>query len=627
METLNINSKNLGYYKTTSLSTVGELESCDSIALYLTNKSENLSLNKLSNVNSLDELLPNNLYLILEKEDHGIFVYDRLNILDNPLVRGDNNLGFNTIIYINYSGKPIGYTEFTYVQGIIPEKLTIELKFNVNTDSSESRGINLIDNLSSTLTSGRIDNKLKTLLNTDKLYGLTTLDRVNKELDKAINIYPRYTKSVKELLNNSEMSSFLDFGICSSEGLYKLNLIKEMTIAEDLKNHQLGYYKGEIVLYSWKEESGKYYYSLHSLSRRDKFGNPICYTNTTTGTKEIKNYLKDTIAGIRYFSGKYISVTIKSSSSGKGEFYAVYNIDTDDWVQLDSENHVMDLWGIDSRIIELPKADKLSANTFIKFCPDIINTFLDVKNYTYKPFEVIKKIGEWYVLNQTRQSDNTRKIGYFRIYTNMTKTIILSNTPEYLDEDPIIINNNILALKTNAKYNISNNIDIIDYLNYYTYFVGNGIHYSENALLVLSKLYIEDSNSNVKIYHPDRSSKPLTPEEIKTKQDVINYYNILLTTGNYNYLKILLKRGIVPNVYTDVKTVVIPGTGNKPTTEFKNKYGTDLLIDHIGSKFTESYISGFRRYCCPDDLLVPELIGSINGLIYYKTKDNKIKLL
>ena len=602
METLTKNSENLGYYKTTSLSTIGELEDCDRIALCLTKESEKLNLDKLNNAESLEELLPNSKYLTIDKaKKEEVFVYNRLNILDNPLIQGDNNLGFDTIIYLNYKNRPIGYTEFTYTQGIMPEELIIKLKFNV--ENSDGKEIKFSDNLDSILTSGKINNKLKTLLNSDKLYGLTTIKRVNEELKKAVNIYPRYTKNVSELLSDPEMNTFLDFGICSSEGLYKLNLIKEMTIAEDFKNHQLGYYKGEIVLYSWKKDSEKYVYSIYSLSRRDKFGNPICYTNTTSGTKEIKNHDNGIVSKVRYFSGKYISVTIKSSS-GKGDFYAVYNIDTDDWVQLDSVTHVMDLWGIDSRIVELPNSTELSTSTFSKFCPDIVNTFLDIENYTYKPFDVEKKIGEWYVLNQTRQSESTKYKCHFKIYTNMTKVIVLSNTllnntSDYIDEEPLVINNNLLALRTKTKYVLSG---VTKNLDYYTYFVGDGIYYSENALFILNKLYSKSGE----MCYPNN----LNPEKIKTIQDVTDFYNIQATDSES-----LLSMGIEPNVYHTKSGKLI------------TNYGTNLLIDHISNSFTESYISGFRRNTCPTDLLIPELIGSINGLTYYKTKDNKIKLL
>lgn len=596
METLSKNSATLGYYKTMSLSTIGELESCEKIALYLANGSKKLNLDKLNKVNNIEDLLLEGTYIVIEKtyytSGNEKFVYYRKSI-DNPLTSS----GFNTIVYINYNNKPIGYTEFTYTQGIIPEELTIELKFNVSSGDS-SQEIKLIDNLSVDTIQRRIDIKQKTLLNSDKLYGLTTISRVNKELKNAINIYPRYTKNVNDLFRNPEMNLFLDFGICNSKGLYKLDLIKEMTIAEDLKNHQLGYYKGEIVLYSWKETSGIFSYSVHTLSRRDKFGNPICYTNTTSGTKDIKSHLNGTIENIRYFSGKYISVTIKPFS-GKDEFYSVYNIDTEDWVQLDSENHVMDLWGIDSHIVELPKANKLSTATFTSFCPDIINSYLDIKNYTYK-LDVEKKIGEWYVLKQTRQSDSTKHYGYFKVYTNMTKTIVFSNTLEYMDEDPIVINNNILALRSKVT---ELNLD------YYTYFVGDGLYYSENALLVLKKLYFGSG----KMYYPNNKA---IPETIKSGQDVINFYNIqaanITATDGYK----LLELGIEPNIYY-----------SSDNRKFVYNYGTNLLIDHLGSSFTESYISGFRKNICPIDLCTPEMIGSVNGLIYYKTKDNKIKLL
>lgn len=592
METLSKNSTSLGYYKTMSLSTIGELENCEKIALYLANGSKKLSLDKLSKVDNIEDLLLEGTYLIINKtynSGKGKFLYYK-NSVDNPLTKS----GFNTIVYINYN-KPIGYTEFTYTQGIISEELTIELKFVVNSGNI-GQEIKLIDNLKIDTLQRRVDIKQKTLLNSDKLYGLTTIDRVNKELKNAINIYPRYTKNINDLFRNPEMSLFLDFGICNSGGLYKLDLIKEMTIAEDLKNHQLGYYRGEIVLYSWKETSGIFSYSVHTLSRRNKFGNPICYTNTTSGTKDIKNYMNGTIKNIRYFSGKYISVTIKPFS-GKNEFYSVYNIDTEDWVQLDSENHVMDLWGIDSQIIELPRVNELSISTLTSFCPDIINSYFDIKNYTYK-LDVERKIGEWYVLNQTRRSDSTRQEGYFKIYTNMTKTIVLSNTKDYIDEEPIVINNNILALRSKvAKPD----------LDYYTYFVGDGTYYSEKALLVLKKLYLGSGE----MYYPENNK---VPETIKSGQDVINFYKIQAANITDSGEDKLLELGIEPNIYyTDNKLVY--------------NYGTNLLVDHIGSSFTESYISGFRRNTCPIDLRTPNIIGSVNGLIYYKTKDNKIKLL
>ena len=113
------------------------------------------------------------------------------------------------------------------------------------------------------------------------------------------------------------------------------------------------------------------------------------------------------------------------------------------------------------------------------------------------------------------------------------------------------------------------------------------------------------------MYYPENNK---VPETIKSGQDVINFYKIQAANITDSGEDKLLELGIEPNIYyTDNKLVY--------------NYGTNLLVDHIGSSFTESYISGFRRNTCPIDLRTPNIIGSVNGLIYYKTKDNKIKLL
>lgn len=563
---LNEKSHHAGKYETFFRGTIGDLENCQTILLYkYTNSSNRPSLEKLS-VDSFNETVKE-LGLLLTKEDNQ-FIYSKKSLPS----------GFNTIIYLNYLEKPIGYTEFVNTQGIVPELIVITLKFSVSAEIGQPLVIKVDSGLSN-ITKVTINSKIEKLLQSDKLYGLTNIRKANTELEKAINIYPRYTKFASNLLKNNNEFIYLDYGVCNFTGLYKLNLVKEMTIAEDLKNHQLGYYRGEIVLYSWSNISGVYKFSINSLSRENKFGNPICYTNTTTGTKDIVQNPRGNIKTIRYFSGKYLSATI--TTSGNEDIYAVYNVETNDWVDLDSENHVMDLWGIDSQIIELPKVKKLSKDSIIDFCPGIVNTFLDIRNYTYS-VDLVKKVGEWYILNQVRVDSNNNFYN-FEIYTNITKTVIISKSDPFFDSDPIIINNNILALRTT---------DLSRKLDYYTYYLGDGdVFYSENALATLS--YIECGKSNL-IYPQQTSSLE--------SQKVSNKHNIILCSE--------YKR-------------------NDKTTNNVDNYGVNLFIDHIGKEnsIINSIISGFRRNTCPDNLAVPELIGSINGLIYYKTKDNKIKLL
>ena len=610
------NSKN---YETVSLSTVGDLGSCNTIVLYKTYSSLNkLNLGKLinsiENNYSIEKLIGTTKYIELSRESiTENFIYDRT----PPSVREQLPDGFNTVVYLNYKRAAIGYTEFSSVQGTVSERLDIKLDFRVNNSFSEdnSGGDNdsgdneggdystttgssgIVNDLSTIINSRQlISQKIKSLLNSDKLYGFTNINKINNELSKSKDIYPRYTKNLTELLRNPEMNIYLGFGVCNSLGLGKINLIKEMTIAKDLVNHQLGYYRGEVVLYSWKKENNKIFYSVHSMSRRDKFGNSVNYTNTYTGTKEINNYPNENfkIKDIRYFSGKYISVVLSSSQSGTSdEIFAAYNIDAEKWVALDSNNHVMDLWGIDSQIIELPDKKELSIKTLTSFCPDIINTHVDIKNYPYK-IDLVKKVGEWYVLNQIRQSEKDKtKRGSFKIYTNINKTIVLSNTSDYLDEDPVFLNNNVLALKTKT-----------DHGSYYTYFLKDGISYSENALTVMSKMY----NLGKDISIPNHQK----PDKITNANDVVNYYQInAFCDTDY---KLFEATDIISNICGDNNDLIY-------------SYGNGLLVDHIGDNFVSSYLQGFRKNLCPSDLKIPEIIGSINGLIYYKTKNNKIKLL
>ena len=561
MEILENKNNIIGQYETHVQGTIGELENCHKVVLYKSDYSNKASIDKLS-TNSIDVYnLTNSIILV---KSNGYFTYNKISLPS----------GFNTIIYLNQSGNPIGYTEFINTQGIIPEKINIYIHFEVTITKGDPIDINITYDLSN-LSKSTLINKTKNLFS-NKLYGLTSVSKITSELTQSVDNYPRYTKNVSELLKQPFENIFLDFGICNSLGLCRLNLVREMTIAEDLKNHQLGYNRGEIVLYSWKkdESTGIYKYAIHSMSRKNKFGNPICYTNTTEGTKEIALYPDSSyeINNIRYFSGKYISTVISKTSSGGGEMNAIYNIDTESWVTLELPNHVMDLWGIDSQIIELPKAKQLSISAITNFCPGILNTHLDIKNYSYN-IDLVKKVGEWYVLKQLRYFSGKGTYSFW-VYTNMTKTIILSCTEGYSDQEPIIINNNLIALRTTETLNDKT-------YDYYTYYAGDGLYYSEKAL---QTLYLGITGI----------SKALRP--VPDNPEVLYFFS---------------------------------RDKNMPISDNLGNLGVNMYVDIIGKNngFINSYLFGFRKNTCPEDLKVPEIIGSINGLVYYKTKNNKIKLL
>ena len=567
METLeNSNITEINSYVTYVFGTIGELENCYEIILCLTDESNKLTESSLGAQTSTNtgNLKINNIT---------ITQYDKVkrnNLKEDFLFsKADLGNGFNTIIYLDQSERNIGYTEFLNIQGLIPEFIRIKLSFSASVNiGNDIRTENKL-----VILQEELDEKVRSLFN-GKNYGFINFKDIKNNLEKSTDdIYPRYTKHLTELSRSENLSILLNQGICTPFGLRKLNLVKEMTIAEDLINHQLGYYRGEIVLYSWKQnEDNTWEYSVHSMSSKDKFGNPICYTKTSSGTKFIVEPKLGSIKNIRYFSGKFISVLL-SPVSGGNDILGVYNLETENWVELELSNHVMDLWGINSRITELPRAKELSKNSTLAFCPDIINTHFNIKNYDYS-IDIIKKVGSWYVLRQERTWENkgviNNKVHSFRIYTNFNKTIVLSDTNDNTkDPEPIIINDNILALRTTSED-----------LDYYTYFVGDGWMYSENALLSIYK-------------------------GINNLTD----YNLTKESG---ILQFIARTGLAG----------LPVKNNNNL--YKNKM---LVVDHIGSDFLDSYLFNFRRSLCPPKQEVPVIIGSINGLIYYKTKNNKIKLL
>ena len=134
---------------------------------------------------------------------------------------------------------------------------------------------------------------------------------------------------------------------------------------------------------------------------------------------------------------------------------------------------------------------------------------------------------------------------------------------EDYDNEPIPINNNILVLRTTESLESSN-------YDYYSYYVGDGEFISENAKMAL------DIISGVK-----------KDKTYNTEFKYIQYSEDNLE--NYN--------------------------------------NQSIRIDNIGSNILDSYLYGFRKFTCPDDLKVPEIVGAINGLIYYKSGENNIKLL
>ena len=534
---------------------ISDLEDCSTIVLYRSTRLLTTSISNLEYV--LDTLSKNKNYTRIDKttiesEDGKTESYYLFNRLDE-----NNNIryiGFDTIIYINHLGVPIGYTKFNSIKGLIPEKLKIKIDFKTESSEWKLGTVDIeysLDNITEYISLTR-----KLLI--DKPYGFSTAKDIKETLSQ-FNPINRYTNNVYELMASPEKSVSLNYGLLTNGGFFRLNLITEMTIPDDFCNIQFGYYKGEVICYIWRintNDNGKSVleYIMASFSRKTPFGGPEYYTRRSSyNTITIEDSSKK-INKVNYFSGRYVSLSMNNGTS------EVWNIIDKEQVILDNyySNHVIDLWG-NGQIIELPNV--LSKKNIVEFIPKVRDLHLDIKNYR-QTIHLVKVIGEWFVFRETRT--NLSKINAissnFLIYTNMTKTIMIS---EDYDLEPILINNNILVLRTTESLGHTN-------YDYYSYYVGDGDFVSENAKMALDII-------------------------LGVKKD--KTYN-----SEFKYIQY-----------------------NEDNLE---KYiNQSILIDNIGSNILDSYLYGFRKFTCPDDLKVPEIVGTINGLIYYNSGENNIKLL
>ena len=540
--------------------TVGDIIGSRKIILYKHRSGqEKISITNLDD--KLNEIYSGGEYVILERNNNEEpYRYNKAD--ENNILRDS---GFNTIIYINsINNQAVGYSEFLSTQGIIPRIVLIKLD-NLLSELTVGDDIEILNVFDSVRTFSALEKNIIS----DELYGFTTIDEVYKNI-KQIDTYPRYVQDINSLLSNPNNSVLLDYGLCTVKGLHKLNLIKEMTIANGFEKYQLGYYRGEIVLYAWKFINSRPYYFLASMSRKDKFGNSIIYTNTTDKIKPLSE--KYTVEKINYFSGKYASVVVNTLGMKK---IGVLNLETDEL--LDIKNHVIDVWNPYSQIIELPNI--LSKNNLTAHIPEISSLYIDIKNYNASPIEIVKKVGDWFVFRETAKnldsSSNSVELSYL-IYTNFSKTIRIS---EDYDKEPILINNNLLLVNTNTV------IDGIRY-NYNTYFTADGDYCTENYLLA---------------------------------RDIVSNKKVGIKKYSNNVNCILYSK--------EIQISGAPVWVDNNAENYRNYRDKKLLIDYIGDNLLDSYIFGFRRNSCSDsNLQIPEIIGAINGLVYYK-EGNKIKLL
>lgn len=426
-------------YNTYILGTTKNVLDCLRIVLY--NKSE-VAVDKISlhNINTVyNDVIKSEKYLRLVRPGTtDLFEYSA----SNGVIPG-----FDVIIYLDNSDlTPIGYTEFLNVQGV-ERNITISLSFE--TKVGENPDIILINSLSQLQGSSTKRDFIG-----EKLWEYTSAGKVKEGIETG---YPRYTTHLSSLKYGSDVCNiFLDYGAIGKDmNLLKLDVSKGIDINPyrlDWSRYQLGYYGLDMVLYTWKDNI----YSVYSITKRNKFGNPLSYTPSTVGYYSLPVFDKSKTQEIVNFSGKYIVVSV-------GSEYKLFDITTQRWVEFGDKSFVLDQWDYKDTITEIPKL--LNYENVFSYLPDMSNVYLDLKKHSDRySIAIVRKINSWYVLRQ--KITNSRGL---LVYTNSSSVMY---TNDSLTDLPMIFNDQLI---------VSKDTEINSGKLYYTIFTGGGEWYTEKA--------------------------------------------------------------------------------------------------------------------------------------------------
>lgn len=292
-------------------------------ALFLSKDPENNTIDDMYSIlkryNVFQPLLPNT------TEEGLLFIFN------NSRLSAITGEGFNTIIFL-MNEEILGFTVFLDAIG-----------YNTNNLSSSSYSVKrnyIVNNIIIEVLSGgnsiRVDEDTINLLNeidrdVDRDYSdmFTTKEKVLGSFRNSGN-YNIHLKSLTH--GKTEKDIFSDSTYVKLKGdaiISKLSLLKDIqlpTSYQDLQNSQVGYYKGDIVLYLWNDNCE---YTIISLTRTlsNFFAgskDPFPYTTPKRDSKgaiisrsekyKVPRLFQDKEQHISYFAGRYIIISIDDTN-------------------------------------------------------------------------------------------------------------------------------------------------------------------------------------------------------------------------------------------------------------------------------------------------------------------------
>lgn len=406
-------------YNTYISGTVGDLVRCTKIILFNKKNTTSVIINgkkvllpRISLVNLKD------LWAKLEADEEKRYIEGNINVDEGAFFFESEDLnsigGFYDIIYINsLDNSPVGYTDFFRVQG---KSTASELKISLNFLSDIKGDLEI------------------NIENTVSKYSFTAADFIGEDVwkytsPKNINSWLESTKK-KDLYSthlSSDKPNYLSNTFVNKGHGYGLKLLNNIDIDPydvGFKKFKVGYYKSDIVLYSWVGIK----YRIISLTTSNNFGNPFEYT--ISGTGYVKPVGINSDIEISYFSDKYICLTDNSIYDIEKECL-LGNLDLDYY-------YVMDRSGLSQKITKIPiTAD---STDILNYCPEVSTLSLYCPKYLNQLTEIK---GNWYLFRDGDHFILSGLMSAIKIPSDKINNILLINSRtiwvvEYEDDNIVL---------------------------------------------------------------------------------------------------------------------------------------------------------------------------------------------
>jgi len=304
--------------------------------------------------------------------------------------------GFNVIVYIsNVSNKPLGYTEYVNVQGV---GLTLGITVSISRIYKGELEIEIENKL--------VGNNLNRKYQGKEPYEYATIKDITGK-----NYRNLFTSNVGRTESDVYSMIMRTSGVMTKSGGWKLWIRKNITIDSIMSGFNICFYKGDVVLSSWRGTS----YKIQSIIKATGETWWDYITGTTKGIE------------IKRIEGRYFYDT-------EGN---LRDLETLEIIEKKKKTMFVDYLDKHCQVYDLPTF--YTSSTAFKYIPEINNIYLDLNNYLKSSSIVIhSKIGPWFVLE--------RDYGGMSIYTAVSSTSSIILTEEDL-ERAIFVGDQTMILK------------------------------------------------------------------------------------------------------------------------------------------------------------------------------------